>query len=263
MSPECATTSAAASPVVVAWASDLATSRQAAVARDITSAAGSNPSGRRWAARYPGHCSSISSGVSPCHGPASDSRSRGSSVTGATPRYGAITAAVCDARCRSLDHTAENRCPSRASMSPTRWAWRSPRSVRGGSARPCHRRCAFHSLWPCRTSRSANFDSGIPGEASGATTLVPVAIVRLFASARQAAGTGRDELPGDTVEQVLQGACERYGDAFAAVLGNCRVWVNGEDVPAATPIGPDDEVAILPPVSGGGLLCAATSGGLL
>jgi sulfur-carrier protein len=263
MSPECDTTSAVARWDAGTGLSDRATARHAAVARDTTSEAGSNPSGRRWSARYPGHRRSISSGVSPCHGPASDSRNRGSSCTEDTPRYGASTDAVCDARCRSLDQTAENRWSVRASTSPTRWAWRRPSSVRGGSARPCHRRCAFHSLWPCRTSKSAIFGPGIPGDTSGATTMVPVATVRLFASARQAAGTGRDELPGDTVEQVLHGARERYGDAFAAVLRNCRVWVNGEDVPADTPVGPNDEVAILPPVSGGGLLCAATSGGHL
>lgn len=86
-------------------------------------------------------------------------------------------------------------------------------------------------------------------------------MVRLFASARQAAGTGRDDLPGDTVEQVLHAACARYGDAFVAVLETCRVWVNGHDVPADTPLGPDDEVAILPPVSGGAEHLVAISGG--
>jgi molybdopterin converting factor small subunit len=78
-----------------------------------------------------------------------------------------------------------------------------------------------------------------------------VAIVRLFASAREAAGTGRDDLPGDTVADVLRVARQRYGARFEAVLGSCRIWVNGEAADPGTDVGPNDEVAILPPVSGG------------
>lgn len=76
-------------------------------------------------------------------------------------------------------------------------------------------------------------------------------VVRLFAAAREAAGTGRDELPGATVADVLTAATERYGAAFAAVLGTCRVWVNGDATTLDARVGPDDEVAVLPPVSGG------------
>jgi molybdopterin converting factor small subunit len=75
--------------------------------------------------------------------------------------------------------------------------------------------------------------------------------VRLFAQAREAAGTGVDELPGSTVEAVLDAARQRYGPTFTAILGQSRVWVNGE--PAALEVAVDDadEVAVLPPVSGG------------
>jgi branched-chain amino acid transport system substrate-binding protein len=38
-----------------------------------------------------------------------------------------------------------------------------------------------------------------------------VPTLRLFASAREAAGTGRDELPGATVAEVLQAAVEAVG----------------------------------------------------
>jgi molybdopterin converting factor small subunit len=76
-------------------------------------------------------------------------------------------------------------------------------------------------------------------------------LLRLFAAAREAAGTARDVVPGETVEQVLGRAVERYGDAFAAVLSTCRVWVNGEEATPATTVHEDDEVAVLPPVSGG------------
>lgn len=78
-----------------------------------------------------------------------------------------------------------------------------------------------------------------------------MAIIRLFAAARQAAGTGRDEVDGSTVADVLAAATTRYGAAFAAVLPSCRVWVNGEAVDEHAPVGAGDEVAILPPVSGG------------
>jgi molybdopterin converting factor small subunit len=78
-----------------------------------------------------------------------------------------------------------------------------------------------------------------------------VAIVRMFAAAREAAGTGRDELPGDTVDDVLRAALVRYGEAFAAVLPTCRIWVNGDAAEPTTPVGVADEVAVLPPVSGG------------
>jgi sulfur-carrier protein len=78
-----------------------------------------------------------------------------------------------------------------------------------------------------------------------------VALVRLFASAREAAGTDRAELPGATVAEVLDAARERFGANFAAVLETSNVWVNGEPVEWTDPVGERDEVAILPPVSGG------------
>jgi molybdopterin converting factor small subunit len=78
-----------------------------------------------------------------------------------------------------------------------------------------------------------------------------MAVLRLFASAREAAGTGHDHVDGDTVGAVLAEARGRYGEGFAQVLDGCRVWRNGEPASAADPVGTDDEVAVLPPVSGG------------
>jgi molybdopterin synthase sulfur carrier subunit len=75
--------------------------------------------------------------------------------------------------------------------------------------------------------------------------------LRLFAGARDAAGTGRDEVPGATVGAVLAAARDRYGSDFAAVLDVCRIWVNGDSADLDTVVGDDDEVAVLPPVSGG------------
>jgi molybdopterin converting factor small subunit len=81
-----------------------------------------------------------------------------------------------------------------------------------------------------------------------------VAILRLFASARDAAGTGRDVVAGGTVDEVLAEAKRRYGATFTAVLDNAKVWKNGEPAFLDDRVGDDDEVAVLPPVSGGALV---------
>jgi sulfur-carrier protein len=78
-----------------------------------------------------------------------------------------------------------------------------------------------------------------------------MAVLRLFASAREAAGTGRDLVPGATVAEVLDAAGARYGAAFRALLPTCAIWLNGDAVALATPVDDADEVAVLPPVSGG------------
>ncbi|MCX6520368.1 MAG: MoaD/ThiS family protein [Actinobacteria bacterium] len=78
-----------------------------------------------------------------------------------------------------------------------------------------------------------------------------MAVLRLFASAREAAGTGSDVVDGTTVGEVLDLAVDRYGAAFARVLGTCRVWVNGDAADRSAAVAPTDEVAVLPPVSGG------------
>ncbi len=78
-----------------------------------------------------------------------------------------------------------------------------------------------------------------------------MAVVRLFAAARIAAGIGSDLLPGATVGDVLASAVERYGEDFAEVLPQCKIWLNGEVASNETPVIDEDEVGILPPVSGG------------
>ena len=78
-----------------------------------------------------------------------------------------------------------------------------------------------------------------------------MAVLRLFAAARIAAGTSRDILPGGTVGDVLDAAVERYGHDFGDVLDSCNVWVNGNPATRTTEIGDDDEIGVLPPVSGG------------
>jgi molybdopterin converting factor small subunit len=78
-----------------------------------------------------------------------------------------------------------------------------------------------------------------------------LAVLRLFAGAREAAGTGRDEVPGSTVDDVLRAARARYGAAFSDVLEHCQVWRNGEPCDPEDAVVDADEVAVLPPVSGG------------
>ena len=78
-----------------------------------------------------------------------------------------------------------------------------------------------------------------------------MATLRLFAAAREAAGTGREEVDGITVAQVLAAARARHGARFAAVLDRSRVWLNGEPAHDDDAVTSGDEVAVLPPVSGG------------
>lgn len=78
-----------------------------------------------------------------------------------------------------------------------------------------------------------------------------MARLRLFASIRQAAGTGSTTVAGSTVGEVVAGAVDRYGPDFEALLECCRVWLNGEPAEPDTPVRDTDEVALLPPVSGG------------
>lgn len=72
-----------------------------------------------------------------------------------------------------------------------------------------------------------------------------------FAQARQVAGLKELELSGETVGAVLATACERFGPDLEKVLTTSAVWVNGEPAGPDQAVGDSDEVAILPPVSGG------------
>ncbi|MGH9263717.1 MAG: MoaD/ThiS family protein [Acidimicrobiales bacterium] len=78
-----------------------------------------------------------------------------------------------------------------------------------------------------------------------------MAVLRLFAAAREAAGVTTDQIPASTVAEVLDEARRRYGDRFSAVLNASKVWVNGQPAEPSTPVAGADVVAVLPPVSGG------------
>lgn len=79
----------------------------------------------------------------------------------------------------------------------------------------------------------------------------PVVTLRLFAAARQAAGTGEEKLAAATVGEALEQARERFGESFSAVLEGSRVWLNGEPTGPSQALVEGDELAVLPPVSGG------------
>jgi molybdopterin synthase sulfur carrier subunit len=78
-----------------------------------------------------------------------------------------------------------------------------------------------------------------------------VAELRLFAAAREAAGTATAIIDAATVGSVLDEARIRFGEHFAAVLDTSRVWLNGEPTTDDAVVGERDTVAVLPPVSGG------------
>ena len=78
-----------------------------------------------------------------------------------------------------------------------------------------------------------------------------VAIIRFFAQAREATGTRSATISGATVEEILGNAVEIYGSSLGDVIAMSKVWVNGEEVPFSHAVGDNDEIAVLPPVSGG------------
>jgi molybdopterin converting factor small subunit len=78
-----------------------------------------------------------------------------------------------------------------------------------------------------------------------------MAVLRLFASIREAAGERAVSVAGDTVGEVVSAAEDKFGDHFRALVPTCRIWLNGEPATLETPVGDHDEVALLPPVSGG------------
>ena len=75
--------------------------------------------------------------------------------------------------------------------------------------------------------------------------------LRLFASAREIAGAGTITYEADTTQDLLARAEEELGVGFSEILQISRIWLNGEPVEGNSPITDGDEVAVLPPVSGG------------
>ncbi len=78
-----------------------------------------------------------------------------------------------------------------------------------------------------------------------------MATLRLFGPAREAAGTSQTEITATTTGELLTIATAQFGADFAAIVERSRVWVNGETARDDHPLLASDEVAVLPPVSGG------------
>lgn len=78
-----------------------------------------------------------------------------------------------------------------------------------------------------------------------------MARVRLFAVLREIAGAREVEADGGTVGEVLEALCERYGERFAGPARAGSIVVDGERASPDRSITGDEEIAILPPVSGG------------
>lgn len=81
-----------------------------------------------------------------------------------------------------------------------------------------------------------------------------MARLRFFAGLREAAGTGSTDVDPGAVGDVIAWAIERFGPEFERRLETARIWVNGEPADHATEVKEGDEVALIPPVSGGGLV---------
>lgn len=84
-----------------------------------------------------------------------------------------------------------------------------------------------------------------------ATRAPASAVLLLFAAAREAAGVAREDVEAQTVGQVLEAARARHGPRFSEILDCSRIWLNGELAGPDHPLADGDEVAVLPPVSGG------------
>ncbi|HEX5901836.1 MAG TPA: MoaD/ThiS family protein [Actinomycetota bacterium] len=75
--------------------------------------------------------------------------------------------------------------------------------------------------------------------------------VRLFAALREIAGAQNAEAEGDTVGEVIDALAARYGERFEAIARAGSAVVNAERVEPSRPLTGGEEVALLPPVSGG------------
>lgn len=78
--------------------------------------------------------------------------------------------------------------------------------------------------------------------------------VRLFAALRDAAGVAEEQVDPGPLNDLLEALCQRHGDVFRRRLAISTVLVDGSacahDDARHLPDGA--ELALLPPVSGGG-----------
>ena len=75
--------------------------------------------------------------------------------------------------------------------------------------------------------------------------------LRLFANLRELAGVSKVDVEGTTVGEVIDAARARFGPGFQAGLESAAVWKNGDQASLSDSVSPSDEIALIPPVSGG------------
>ena len=86
---------------------------------------------------------------------------------------------------------------------------------------------------------------------SCARSAEPVVTVRLFAALREIAGTPAMEVDAPSVASLFDDLSRRFGPEFARILSAGSVVVDGRAVGPDHALASGDEVALLPPVSGG------------
>jgi MoaD family protein len=75
--------------------------------------------------------------------------------------------------------------------------------------------------------------------------------IRLFAALREIAGAGEVEAEGETVARLVDALGARFGERFARIAEAGSVVVDGERASRDTALHGGEEVALLPPFSGG------------
>ena len=75
--------------------------------------------------------------------------------------------------------------------------------------------------------------------------------VRLFAALRELAGAPELDIHARDVGEVLDQLSDKLGPEFDRIMAAGSVVVDGERASRDRGLRPDDEVALLPPVSGG------------
>jgi molybdopterin converting factor small subunit len=75
--------------------------------------------------------------------------------------------------------------------------------------------------------------------------------IKLFAALREIAGAAVLEVDAPDVAVLCDELSTRFGERFGRILMAGAVVVNGEPAGPAQRLAPEDQVALLPPVSGG------------
>jgi MoaD family protein len=78
--------------------------------------------------------------------------------------------------------------------------------------------------------------------------------VRLFAVLRELAGASEVEASGRSVGDLADALSAAHGDRFGQIVAVSSFVVNGDRADRTTAVAEGDEVAILPPVSGGAVI---------